>query len=76
MSLAERLRAQRAARFLSQTDLAEKSGVSKATILRIEGGGYFPHPRTIRALAEALEVQPSELANPEELLNRKGKAAA
>src|SRR4051794_33908379 len=75
MGLGENLRRLRTARYLSQSDLATKARVSKPTILRIERGDYLPYPRTIRALAVALEVEPSELIAAEELAQR-GKAAA
>jgi transcriptional regulator with XRE-family HTH domain len=75
MSLGENLRRLRTARYLSQSDLATKAKVSKPTIQRIERGDYFPYPRTIRALADALDVDPSELVAAEELAQR-GKAAA
>jgi transcriptional regulator with XRE-family HTH domain len=42
-------------------ELEERSGVSYNTIWRIEDGRQGAHPRTIRELADALGVQPSEL---------------
>ena len=54
----KRLRGKRA---LSLTDLAEKSGVNRITIHRIETGKQKPMPRTIRKLAEALQVGVEEL---------------
>jgi transcriptional regulator with XRE-family HTH domain len=54
----KRLREQQA---LSLTDLAQKSGVNRITIHRIENGKQKPMPRTIRKLAEALQVEVSEL---------------
>jgi transcriptional regulator with XRE-family HTH domain len=54
----KRLRTQRA---LSLTDLAQKSGVNRITIHRIENGKQKPMPRTIRKLAEALQVEVGEL---------------
>jgi transcriptional regulator with XRE-family HTH domain len=58
---AERLRELRRERVLSLRELEEKSGVSYNTIWRIEDGRQGAHPRTIRKLAEALQVEPSEL---------------
>jgi transcriptional regulator with XRE-family HTH domain len=57
------LRKHREDKFLSINELAEKSGLSRGAILsleldRVEGG---PRPRTIRKLAEALGIEPSEL---------------
>jgi transcriptional regulator with XRE-family HTH domain len=57
----ERLRELRREQVLSLRELEEKSGVSYNTIWRIEDGRQGAHPRTIRQLAEALGVQPSEL---------------
>jgi transcriptional regulator with XRE-family HTH domain len=57
----ERLKELRRERVLSLRELEEKSGVTYATIWRIEDGRQGAHPRTVRKLAEALGVQPSEL---------------
>lgn len=54
----KRLREQRV---LSLTDLARIAGVNRVTINRIENGRQKPMPRTIRKLAEALEVKVEEL---------------
>jgi len=45
---------------LTQDELAEKSGVSVRTIQRIEAG-MEPKGFTVKALAQALKVQPGEL---------------
>ena len=57
----ERLKDLRRERVLSLRELEEKSGVSHNTIWRLEDGRQGAHPRTVRKLAEALGVQPSEL---------------
>ena len=57
----ERLRELRREQVLSLRELEEMSGVSYNTIWRIEDGRQGAHPRTIRKLAEALGVRPSEL---------------
>jgi transcriptional regulator with XRE-family HTH domain len=57
----ERLKELRRERVLSLRELEERSGVSYNTIWRIEDGRQGAHPRTIRELADALGVQPSEL---------------
>ncbi len=57
----ERLRELRREQVLSLRELEEKSGVSYNTIWRIEDGRQGAHPRTLRKLAEALGVEPSEL---------------
>jgi len=57
----ERLKELRRERVLSLRELEERSGVSYNTIWRIEDGRQGAHPKTVRRLAEALGVQPSEL---------------
>jgi transcriptional regulator with XRE-family HTH domain len=57
----ERLKELRRERVLSLRELEERSGVSYNTIWRIEDGRQGAHPRTVRKLAEALGVKPSEL---------------
>lgn len=56
-----RLRYLRERAALTQAELAEKAGVSRATVMAIELGTTDPVPRTIRALATALEVRPSDM---------------
>jgi transcriptional regulator with XRE-family HTH domain len=67
MELAERVRALRRERFLSQAELAQRAGVAKTTIIRIEGGELVPYASTVRKIAEALQVQPSALVAPDAL---------
>jgi len=57
----QRLRELRMEKVLSLRELEEKSGVSYNTIWRLEDGRQGAHPRTVRKLAEALGVEPSEL---------------
>jgi transcriptional regulator with XRE-family HTH domain len=57
----ERLKGLRRERVLSLRELEERSSISYYTIWRIEDGRQGAHPRTVRKLAEALGVQPSEL---------------
>jgi transcriptional regulator with XRE-family HTH domain len=62
----DRLRKVRDMRLLSQRELAERAGLSPTTILKLESGRVDePHPRTIRKLADALEVDPDELIRKE-----------
>lgn len=56
------LREERQRKLLSQRELAERAGVSATTIANIETGKIRPHPRTLRKLADALRVDPGELA--------------
>jgi len=58
-----RLRDLRERRALSLNDLAMLSKVGRVTISRIENGKQRPRPRTIRALAEALQVDVEELTS-------------
>jgi transcriptional regulator with XRE-family HTH domain len=51
----------RESKFLTQRELAEKSGVGVATIARIEKSKHQPTFRTIKRLSAALGVDPSEL---------------
>jgi transcriptional regulator with XRE-family HTH domain len=60
-----RLRELRDTASLSQEELAELSGVSRATIAALELGNRKPHPKTRRKLAKALGVEPVELMDPE-----------
>jgi transcriptional regulator with XRE-family HTH domain len=62
---AKKLRALRRKRVLTLRELGEKADVSKDTISRIEREGTA-YPSTIRKLAEALGVDPSELVPEEE----------
>jgi transcriptional regulator with XRE-family HTH domain len=63
---ADRLRKVRDKRLLSQRELAERAGLSPTTILKLESGRVDePHPRTIRKLADALEVDAAELVRGE-----------
>ena len=57
----ERLKELRRERVLSLRELEGRSGVSYNTIWRIEDGRQGAHPRTVRKLAEAIGVEPSEL---------------
>jgi transcriptional regulator with XRE-family HTH domain len=63
--------------FVTQEELAERTGVSRATISRIESGQQRPRISTIRKLAAALGVSPETLIdwNGEQSAET-GKAAA
>ncbi len=50
-------------RVLTIRELANEAGVSKTTISNIENGQSEAYPSTIRKLARALEVQPSDLVS-------------
>ena len=56
-----RLREWRARAALSQEELRDLSSVSRATIADLEAGNRGAQPRTIRKLAEALDIEPDDL---------------
>ena len=56
-----KLRAWRAQRVLTAQQLAERAGVSAATIYAIERGRELPRPRTAQKLAAALAVDPMDI---------------
>jgi transcriptional regulator with XRE-family HTH domain len=59
-----RLKEVRERHLVTQTELAERAGISRAALSCIEQGGDA-RISTVRRLAEALNVDPSELiANP------------
>jgi transcriptional regulator with XRE-family HTH domain len=57
----EKLRELREGKFLSHRELATRAGVSPTTVLNLEAGKGEPQRRTIRKLAQALGVNPTEL---------------
>jgi transcriptional regulator with XRE-family HTH domain len=59
--IGERLKRHRTRRALTQAKLAERAGVTTATVARIERDEIEPRMTTLRKLAHALEVDPAEL---------------
>lgn len=59
--IGDKLRKARTRRLLTQAELAEKSGINPTTVVRVERNQAEPHFRTIRKLARALDVDPTEL---------------
>jgi transcriptional regulator with XRE-family HTH domain len=57
----ERLKKQRTLRALTQAELAERAGVTTATVARIERNEIEPRMTTLRKLAQGLDVDPAEL---------------
>jgi transcriptional regulator with XRE-family HTH domain len=57
----EKVRMARERAFLSKRELAERAGLDRSTIGRIEDGVTEVYPRTIRKIAEALSVDPASL---------------
>ena len=63
--IGDRLRDLRKRKLLTQEQLADRSGVGIATIVRVERNQVEPRGSTIRKLAEALRVEPEELVKTE-----------
>ena len=59
------LRSFRQRAVMSQEQLAEKSGVARDTISKLETGQRRAYPSTIRKLAAGLEVEPRLLVDDE-----------
>ena len=59
--IGEELKRWRMRRAMTQIQLAERCKLSPATIVRIERNQREPQPGTIRKLADALDIDPSEL---------------
>jgi transcriptional regulator with XRE-family HTH domain len=59
--IGEKLREVRTRRLLTQDELADNAGVSQSTIANIERDNAEPQFRTIRKLAKALDIEPTEL---------------
>lgn len=59
-----RLKDVRQRKALTQQQLAERAGVNRVTIARIEGGKDDPFPTTVRKVADALGVEPETLMEP------------
>lgn len=70
-----KLRQVRERLFMTQSDLAEKTGIAEATISRIENGIQVPRVSTVKKIARAMGVEPDELIVWEEDVDT-GKAAA
>jgi len=58
MDMPKTIRELRTEAYLSQKELAERSGVHRTTIMRLELGRQKPHGSTLRKLAGALGVEP------------------
>ena len=59
--LARNLRQRRQAAGLSQTELADRSGLSQTWVSRLERGAGNPTLETLQSLAEAFEVEVTAL---------------
>ena len=59
--IGNKLREIRTRRLLTQEELAKKAEISPSTVANIETDNREPHFRTIRKLAKALDIDPTEL---------------
>ncbi len=59
--IGEKLKDVRIRRAMSQDDLADKAGIGKNTVNRLERNRTENRPSTLRKLARALDVDPGEL---------------
>jgi transcriptional regulator with XRE-family HTH domain len=59
--IGDRLKTLRIRRALTQQELAERAGISSNALNRIELNKAEPHMSTLRKLAKALDVDPTEL---------------
>jgi transcriptional regulator with XRE-family HTH domain len=57
----EKLKRLRTLNALTQTELAQRAGLTTAAVARIERDEAEPRPSTLRKLAEALDVRPRDL---------------
>jgi DNA-binding XRE family transcriptional regulator len=71
-ALASRIREHREAFACSQQEFAKESGISRATLSKVEQGHIYPSMQIRRKLANALGVGPQELWNtrPEDVKGR------
>lgn len=60
----QRLRQVRERKVLTQAQLAERAGISRVALSKIESCASDPYPTTIRKLAAALGVDPEDLMEP------------
>jgi transcriptional regulator with XRE-family HTH domain len=63
VKIGQSVRAKRSKRFMTQEQLASAAGISPRQLVRIERDEVEPRFSTILKLAEALEVEPSELVD-------------
>jgi transcriptional regulator with XRE-family HTH domain len=65
VKIGRRVKEERVRRFMTQERLAAAASISSRQLVRIERNQVEPHFSTILKLAEALEVDPSELVEEE-----------
>lgn len=59
--IGDKLKRTRLRNALTQQQLAEKAGLTTASVARIERDETEPRPTTLRKLADALNVEPRDL---------------
>ena len=59
--IGRRLKRQRTLKALTQAQLADRAGVTTATVARIERDEIEPRMTTLRKLSDALRVDPADL---------------
>ena len=67
MTFGEKLKTVRLSLNLSQSDLAEKTGISERSLYTYEQTGILPRSNNLRKLADALNVSVSYLLDEEEI---------
>ena len=65
VKIGRRVKEERVRKFMTQERLAAAASISSTQLVRIELNQVEPHFSTILKLAEALEVDPSELVEEE-----------
>lgn len=60
-----KLKRLRQEKVLSQRELARMAGLTHGTVWRLENGFVQAQPKTIRKLADVLDVEPKELIKKE-----------
>jgi transcriptional regulator with XRE-family HTH domain len=65
VKIGKRLKQTRVQALLTQQELADRAGLQFATVSRIENDHVDPHFSSIKKLAKALGIDPSELVKEE-----------
>lgn len=60
-SIGQKIRAARERKDWTQEELAEQTGIARANIARLESGQYVPKIKTIKRVAEALNLDVADL---------------
>lgn len=66
-TVGERIRNRRKALEMTQEELAGKLGITSPAVRSYEAGRRNPKPETIKKIADALECDPTDLWNPNDL---------